>query len=168
MLKKSLTGHVQYCMMRTPFGGLRIRTEIVDASLMISQVQYLSHLDKVSRPLNELAKNAKEQIENYLDDPHFIFDLPIKTQGSIFQQRVWSTIESIPVGQTMTYGELAAQIKSGPRAVGGACAANYYPLIIPCHRVLSKAGVGGFMGEANGPYLRIKQWLLSHENAIKN
>ena len=88
--------------MRTPFGGLRIRTEIVDASLMITQVQYLSDLDKASRPLNELAKDAKQQIENYFDDPHFLFDLPIKTQGSTFQQRVWSTIESIPVGQTMT------------------------------------------------------------------
>lgn len=153
--------------MRAPFGGLRIRTEIVDASLMISQVQYLSHLDKVSRPPNELAKDAKEQIETYFEDPYFRFDLPIKTQGSAFQQRVWSTIESIPVGQTMTYGELATQIKSGPRAVGGACGANYYPLIIPCHRVLSRAGIGGFMGEANGPYLGIKQWLLRHENAIK-
>ena len=168
MVKTSLSAHVQHCVIRAPFGGLRIRTEIVDASLMISQIQYLSHLDKASRPLNELAKDAKEQIEAYFDDPHFLFDLPIKTQGSTFQQRVWSTIESIPVGKTMTYGELATQIKSGPRAVGGACAANNYPLIIPCHRVLSKAGIGGFMGEASGPYLRIKQWLLSHENAIKN
>jgi methylated-DNA-[protein]-cysteine S-methyltransferase len=154
--------------MRAPFGGLRIRTEIVDLSLMISQVLYLNHLDKVSRPLNQLAKDAKEQIEAYFDDPLFLFDLPMKTQGSVFQQRVWSAIQSIPNGQTMTYGELATQIKSGPRAVGGACAANYYPLIIPCHRVLSKAGIGGFVGETNGPYLRIKQWLLSHENAIRD
>ena len=155
-------------MLRAPFGGLRIRTEIVDASLMIAQVQYLTHLDKVSRPSNELARDAKEQMEAYFDDPHFLFDLPMKAQGSAFQQRVWSTIQSIPVGQIMTYGELASQIKSGPRAVGSACAANYYPLIIPCHRVLSKAGIGGFMGEANGPYLRIKQWLLSHEKVIKD
>ena len=155
-------------MLRAPFGGLRIRTEIVDASLMIAQVQYLTHLDKVSRPPNELARDAKEQMEAYFDDPHFLFDLPMKAQGSAFQQRVWSTIQSIPVGQIMTYGELASQIKSGPRAVGSACAANYYPLIIPCHRVLSKAGIGGFMGEANGPYLRIKQWLLSHEKVIKD
>ena len=168
MLKSSLTGHIQHCVLRAPFGGLRIRTEIVDASLMIAQVQYLTHLDKVSRPPNELARDAKEQMEAYFDDPHFLFDLPMKAQGSAFQQRVWSTIQSIPVGQIMTYGELASQIKSGPRAVGSACAANYYPLIIPCHRVLSKAGIGGFMGEANGPYLRIKQWLLSHEKVIKD
>lgn len=168
MLKSSLTGYIQHCVIRAPFGGLRIRTEIVDASLMITQVQYLTHLDKVSRPLNELAKDAKEQMEAYFDDPHFLFDLPMKAQGSAFQQRVWSAIQSIPVGQTKSYGELATQIKSGPRAVGSACAANHYPLIIPCHRVLSKAGIGGFMGEANGPHLRIKQWLLRHENAIKD
>ena len=153
--------------MRAPFGGLAIRTEIVDKSLMITQIQYLNQIDTVSRPLNELAKNAKEQIECYFENPHFLFDLPIKTQGSAFQQRVWSSIQSIPVGHTLTYGELATQIRSGPRAIGGACGANYYPLIIPCHRVLSKAGIGGFMGEGAGPYLRIKHWLLSHENAIK-
>jgi methylated-DNA-[protein]-cysteine S-methyltransferase len=153
--------------MRAPFGGLAIRTEIVDKSLMITQIQYLSQIDTVSRPLNELAKNAKEQIECYFENPHFLFDLPIKTQGSAFQQRVWSSIQSIPVGQTLTYGELATQIRSGPRAIGGACGANYYPLIIPCHRVLSKAGIGGFMGKGTGPYLKIKHWLLSHENAIK-
>jgi len=168
LVKTGLAEHVQFCVMRTPFGGLRIRTEIVDKSLMITQIQYLSQIDTVSRPLNDLARDAKEQIEAYFGDPNFLFNLPIKTQGSAFRQRVWSIIESIPVGQTMTYGELAAQIKSSPRAIGGACGANYYPLIIPCHRVLSKAGIGGFMGEANGPYLRIKQWLLSHENAIND
>ena len=65
-----MTGHIQYCVMRAPFGGLRIRTEIVDASLMITQVQYLSDLDKASRPLNELAKDAKDQIETYFGDGH--------------------------------------------------------------------------------------------------
>lgn len=166
MLKTSLTGNLQFCLMRAPFGGLGIRTEIVDGSLMIAQVRYFSQLEKASRPHNELEKIAKEQIESYFDNPHSPFDLPIKKQGSVFQQRVWSKIQSIPVGQTITYGDLATQIKSAPRAVGGACAANYYPLIIPCHRVISKVDVGGFMGEANGPYLRIKQWLIRHEQEI--
>lgn len=165
-MRSTLKSHVEYCLIRAPFGGLGIRTEMIDESLMITQIQYLSHLDQPSRPLNELAKNAKEQIESYFDNPNSRFDLPIKNQGSVFQQNVWAKIESIPVGKTMTYGELANQIKSAPRAVGGACASNHYPLIIPCHRVLSKSGIGGFMGEAKGPYLRIKQWLLKHEHAI--
>jgi len=168
LLQTSLTGHIQHCLMRVPFGGLAIYTETVDGSLMISQVQYYSYLDQVIRPANQLAKIAKEQIEAYFDNPHFSFDLPIKNQGTPFQQRVWAKIGTISAGQTISYGDLATRLKTSPRAVGGACAANFYPLIIPCHRVLSKIGVGGFMGEASGPYLQIKHWLLSHEKAIKN
>lgn len=158
--------HLQHCCIRTPFGGLGIDTEMVEDSLMISQIQYHSHLEMVIRPANRLAKTAREQIEAYFDNPQFRFDLPMKPRGSYFQQQVWSTIESIPVGDTVTYGELANRMKTSPRAVGGACAANYYPLLIPCHRVQSKLGLGGFMGESEGPYIRIKRWLLNHEKKI--
>ncbi|NCY03996.1 MAG: hypothetical protein EBX46_00070, partial [Burkholderiaceae bacterium] len=77
-MRSTLKSHVEYCLIRAPFGGLGIRTEMIDESLMITQVQYLSHLDQPSRPLNELAKNAKEQIESYFDNPNSRFDLPIK------------------------------------------------------------------------------------------
>jgi methylated-DNA-[protein]-cysteine S-methyltransferase len=84
--------------------------------------------------------------------------------GTVFQQRVWQAIASIPLGQTRSYGQLAEQLNSGPRAVANACGANRIPLIIPCHRVLAKNGLGGFMqGKKNG--LNIKRWLLAHEGA---
>ncbi|MFZ4113659.1 MAG: methylated-DNA--[protein]-cysteine S-methyltransferase [Polynucleobacter sp.] len=157
--------HIVRCIISCPFGSLRISTELVDGSLMISEISYLAKgLSKV-RPQNDLARQAKDQIEAYFEDPLFKFNLPLKQQGTPYQHRVWSAISDIPVGNTISYGDLAKQIKSGPRAVGGACGANYYPLLIPCHRVLSANGLGGFMQQGGeiGRHLDIKRWLLRHE-----
>jgi methylated-DNA-[protein]-cysteine S-methyltransferase len=105
---------------------------------------------------------ACQQIVSYLKQPTSPFDLPLDQKGTEFQQIVWRAIAEIPCGQTRTYGELALQIGSGPRAVANACGANQWPLVIPCHRVVAKNGIGGFMqGKQNS--LAIKKWLLQHE-----
>jgi methylated-DNA-[protein]-cysteine S-methyltransferase len=69
----------------------------------------------------------------------------------------------IPRGKTRSYGELAAELKSAAQAIGQACGTNPIPIIIPCHRVVGKAGLGGFMKHADGDPLEIKRWLLDHE-----
>jgi methylated-DNA-[protein]-cysteine S-methyltransferase len=90
--------------------------------------------------------------------------LPLKPQGTAFQQQVWHVVAQLKAGERITYGEIAARLNSGARAVGGACGANYFPLVIPCHRVVAKANLGGFMGQdAPGLYRDIKLWLLNHE-----
>jgi len=63
-----------------------------------------------------------------------------------FTRRVWSLLQEIPFGQTITYAELALKAGSprGARAAGGACAANQLPVIIPCHRVVASHGLGGY------------------------
>ena len=107
-------------------------------------------------------KQITQEILAYLQQPHQAFRLPAQLAGSAFQNKVWLAIYAIPLGQTRTYSELAAQLQSGPRAVANACGANRLPLLIPCHRVVAKNGLGGFMrGDKNG--LSIKRWLLSHE-----
>ncbi|MCF8192869.1 MAG: methylated-DNA--[protein]-cysteine S-methyltransferase [Candidatus Methylopumilus sp.] len=107
-------------------------------------------------------KQMTQEILAYLQQPHQAFSLPAQLAGSAFQQKVWLAILAIPLGQTRTYSELAAQLQSGPRAVANACGANRLPLLIPCHRVVAKNGLGGFMrGDKNG--LSIKRWLLAHE-----
>ncbi len=64
----------------------------------------------------------------------------------------------------MSYGEVAAAIHSGPRAVGNACGANPYPIVVPCHRVVAaNQGLGGFGRQGDGFLLDIKRWLLAHE-----
>jgi methylated-DNA-[protein]-cysteine S-methyltransferase len=116
-------------------------------------------------PTNKLAVRVCRQIEKYLDDPQFEFDLPFEFRGTAFQQRVWRAIYAIPVGKTLTYLDVARQLKSAPRPVGGACGANRLPLVIPCHRVVASGGIGGFMHARGGEPIQIKQWLLRHENA---
>ncbi|MCK9295335.1 MAG: MGMT family protein [Desulfobulbaceae bacterium] len=68
--------------------------------------------------------------------------------GTPFQQRVWELISRIPYGETRTYGQLAQALgdKMLARAVGQACGANPIALLIPCHRVVGHAGLGGFGG----------------------
>lgn len=107
-------------------------------------------------------KQITQEILAYLQRPHEAFSLPAQLAGSAFQQKVWLAILAIPLGQTRTYSELAVPLQSGPRAVANACGANRLPLLIPCHRVVAKNGLGGFMrGDKNG--LAIKRWLLAHE-----
>jgi len=84
-------------------------------------------------------------------------------QGTAFQRRVWEALTRIPAGQTLTYGELAARLDSGARAVGNACRHNPVSIIVPCHRVVSATGIGGYSGSTGGREIDRKQWLLGRE-----
>ncbi|QWD68516.1 methylated-DNA--[protein]-cysteine S-methyltransferase [Polynucleobacter sp. VK25] len=156
-----------YCVIKAPFGCLGISTELVEGSLMLSRIDYLPSNAVLVAPQNQLAKEIARQCNAYFKDPHWQFDLPTKPVGTEHQRKVWTSTQDIPVGKTRTYGEVAKKIKSGARAVGTACGANPYPLITPCHRVVSAQGIGGFMKEnAPGLYRQIKFWLLEHEGVL--
>lgn len=99
----------------------------------------------------------------YFTDPGQAIDLPVRLAGTPFQQRVWRAIAAIPPAATRTYGELAVALGSSARAVGGACRANPCPLVVPCHRVVARHGLGGFAGDRGGRLLAIKRLLLAHE-----
>lgn len=119
-----------------------------------------------SAPTNPLAAEAARQLRAYLDDANFVFGLPLRPSGTFFQRRVWEQISAIPARETRTYGEVATALRNAPRAVGQACGANPFPLIVPCHRVIAAGGaLGGFGGKAAGDgfLLDIKRWLLAHE-----
>ncbi|MBP6189303.1 MAG: methylated-DNA--[protein]-cysteine S-methyltransferase [Azonexus sp.] len=112
-----------------------------------------------------LAAEAVRQLRAYLADPSFAFGLPLKPAGTTFQRRVWEQISAIPNGLTHTYGDVAKNLKNAPRAVGQACGANPYPVVVPCHRVVATGGgLGGFARERGGFLLDVKRWLLAHEN----
>jgi methylated-DNA-[protein]-cysteine S-methyltransferase len=158
---------MSYCVIEAPFGRLGILTELVDGSLMLSRIDYLPSSAGLIAPTNHLAKEVVRQCKAYFKNPSWQFDLPTKPAGTEHQRKVWARIQDIPAGKTKTYGELAKEIKSGARAVGTACGANPYPLIAPCHRVVSAQGIGGFMKENSpGLYRQIKLWLLKHEGAL--
>lgn len=118
-------------------------------------------------PNSVLAAEAVHQLKAYIADPGFVFGLPLRPVGTTFQRRVWEQISAIPAGQTNTYGQLAKNLKNAPRAVGQACGANFYPVVIPCHRVIaSGGGLGGFNRERGGFLLDVKRWLLKHEGSL--
>lgn len=143
----------------TPFAVLGIRA----AGERLEGIDYLPRGAATLDPLTRFAERACRQIDRYLDDPEFAFDLPFDYRGTAFQCRVWRAIHAIPSGRTLTYLDVARSIGSAPRPVGGACGANRLPLVIPCHRVLASGGIGGFMHMRRGPGIEIKRWLLKHE-----
>ena len=130
----------------------------------ILAIDYLEPRAEVA-PKSLLAKEAVRQLRAYLKNARFEFSLPLAPAGTAFQRRVWDGIATIPAGATQSYGELAQAIGSGPRAVGNACGANPYPLVVPCHRVVAAGGgLGGFARSRGGFLLDVKRWLLAHES----
>ncbi len=119
-----------------------------------------THVPKAAE--NKVVQKISAQIAAYFGNAKNDFSLSIAQHGTPYQQRVWQAISAIPRGRVLTYGDIAAQIGSGARAVANACGANNLPLVVPCHRVVAKNGIGGFM-QGNKDGLKIKKWLLKHE-----
>lgn len=142
-----------------PFGKLGIRCSDTD----LLSIEFLPAQTKVQSPLGAMAKTVCTELEAYLADAKHEIDLPFELDGTHHQCNVWQAMLDIPCGQTQTYGELAKKIGSSAQAVGQACGSNPIPIVIPCHRVLGKTGLGGFMKQTEGASLDIKRWLLAHE-----
>lgn len=150
-----------------PFGAIGIRTEGSSETLRVRELVYLAPHFAEKDAQDPLAQQAAEQLARYFADPDFAFSLPLAEVGSAYQQRVWQAISAIARGSVRTYGQVAKQIGSAPRAVGQACGANWFPLLIPCHRVTAASGLGGFSNsdDEHGFHLSVKRWLLLHEGA---
>ncbi|HSQ03098.1 MAG TPA: methylated-DNA--[protein]-cysteine S-methyltransferase [Burkholderiales bacterium] len=150
--------HAKYA---TPFAVLGIRT----SGEWLTDIEYLPPGVATLGPLNRLAERVCRQIDRYLDDPQYRFNVPFQYVGTPFQCKVWRAISAIPPGKTLCYGDIARSLRTAPRPVGSACGDNRIPIVIPCHRVVSATGLGGFMHSRGGLPLAIKQWLLHHEGA---
>lgn len=110
---------------------------------------------------DEVLTAAAAQLSEYFAGRRTVFDLPLDGEGSAFRRRVWAALAAIPYGRTVRYGDLALDLATAPRAIGGACAANPIPIIVPCHRVVGGSGLaGGYSGDGG---LTTKAWLLEHE-----
>ena len=140
-----------------PFGAVAVFVQTEQVS-----IELLTEMHAPKPAETKIAQTVASQIESYFSNSKTNFKLPITQHGTPFQQRVWHAIAKIPCGRVLTYAELAAQVGSGARAVANACGANNLPLIVPCHRVVAKNGIGGFM-QGNPDGLKVKRWLLKHE-----
>jgi methylated-DNA-[protein]-cysteine S-methyltransferase len=154
----------QACL-RTPFATLGITT----TDTHVTGVRFLAPTVPAKAPRRDsIAHLACVQLQAYLENPDYCFDLPYRLSGTRHRLEVWEAMMRIPAGKVRTYGEVARELKSSPRAVGGACGANPIPMIVPCHRIVGANGtLGGFMGASGeGFETGIKRWLLEHEGAI--
>jgi methylated-DNA-[protein]-cysteine S-methyltransferase len=143
--------------MPVPFGRLAVR--VSEEAVLAIDFQP-ADLPAIA-PEGPLARRAIERLQRYFEDPSQPLDLPLSPAGTPFQQRVWQALLGIPAGEVMTYGDLARRLGTAPRAVGQACARNPIPIVIPCHRVVARKGLGGFMGHPEAH--PVKLWLLEHE-----
>ncbi|MBI4356481.1 MAG: methylated-DNA--[protein]-cysteine S-methyltransferase [Gammaproteobacteria bacterium] len=92
---------------------------------------------------------------------------PLLPTGTPFQKKVWLCLTQIKMGETITYGRLALELHTHPRAIASACRSNPIVIFIPCHRVVAQKGCGGFMGSPTGHPVKIKAWLLLHEKTLQ-
>ncbi|MFD2204883.1 methylated-DNA--[protein]-cysteine S-methyltransferase [Kiloniella antarctica] len=110
----------------------------------------------------DLLLETKKQVLAYFEGKKTNFlDLPLSPKGTQFQQNVWTALSNIQYGKVKTYGDIAREVGSVARAVGGACGANPIPIIIPCHRVIAgNQNLGGFSGGQQGQGDQSKKELL--------
>jgi methylated-DNA-[protein]-cysteine S-methyltransferase len=157
--------HHYTIVMATPLPGAQ-RMGVVIESQRITAIDFLSATVPLRTGDSAFEHRIEQQLSDYLQTPGYFAALPLEPAGSSFQQRVWQALLHIPMGTTISYGALAESLYSSPRAVAGACRANPIPLLIPCHRVVGKSDLGGYMGATTGQSLETKRWLLRHEGAM--
>ncbi|MDR2651805.1 MAG: methylated-DNA--[protein]-cysteine S-methyltransferase [Prevotellaceae bacterium] len=109
----------------------------------------------------DIIKKASKQLEEYFAGKRKSFDFPINPQGSEFQKRVWTALQTIPYGELRTYKQIAEKIGNpkASRAVGMANNKNPLPIVVPCHRVVGSNGK--LIGYAYG--LDMKEYLINLE-----
>jgi len=150
----------------TPCPSLRLG--ILAEGRTLEKIEFLSANTDTQSPPDSRTLDITDQLQAYFKDPRTHFSIHIKSSGTIYQQQVWQALREIPSGHTQQYGQLAKQLSSSARAIGGACRANPTPIITPCHRIVAANGLGGFSGQSNRSpkqdKLIIKRWLINHED----
>ena len=148
---------MSYFVYPTPMGRITLAS---NGSSLVRLVFGATELDGTCVP-TALTNEAANQVQEYLAGKRTAFDLPLDPAGTAFQKQVWEALETIPYGETRTYGQVAHMIgkPNAMRAVGGANNKNPLPILIPCHRVIGANG--DLVGYAAG--IGIKRFLLDLE-----
>ena len=158
MIKTSLDADFDVAY-KSPIGWLGLKS----GDEKLSQLAFLEDQPAVTGQKNAALEASLKALENYFAGERDFSFPDMFAVGTDFQKRVWRQLSAIPYGETLTYGEEAKRLDTHPRAVGGACRANPLVVLVPCHRVVSASGLGGFSGHATGHWPRVKNWLLHHE-----
>ena len=165
-----------YCeRFNSPIGWMQI---VIDAEERLRAADWEDKGDRMRRLLRlhygesiaiqatDVPSSARRAFEAYFDgELQAIETVRTATRGTDFQRQVWAALRTIPVGSTVSYGQLANRIgrPAAVRAVGAANGANPIPVVVPCHRVIgADASLTGFGGG-----LERKRWLLAHEGMLE-
>lgn len=146
----------------TPIGKLGL----VIKEQGITDLSYVEDSCTAKLPESGLAYAVFQQLNEYFNGKRKKFDLPLSPAGTDYQKRVWQRLLEITYGQSLSYGDIAKELASGPRAVGNACRCNSVLIIVPCHRVVSKTDIGGYTGKVAGDAIERKILLLKMEGGI--
>lgn len=149
---------MSFCVIASPVGRLRIDAD----NTGICGVNRTEAA--LCSPEEPLLADCARQLAEYFSGARRVFDLPLHPVGTTFRMKVWSELQQISYGQTITYGELARRVGNarGARAVGGANHHNPISIIIPCHRVIGADG--SLTGYGGG--LDMKDALLRLEGSL--
>ena len=125
-------------------GSLRL----VEQDGLLVGLDFLDEQVLTSSQETPLKKQCFLEISEYLEGKRKVFSIPMSARGTPFQEAVWDVVLSIPFGSTLTYSQIAERIGSprACRAVGTAVGKNPLPILIPCHRVVARSGLGGYSG----------------------
>lgn len=152
---------METCYIETPLGHAKI---VGDQDGIIS-VSILNTTEELTEVIPEVLLDCVTQLKEYFNEDRKTFELQLNPKGTVFQQRVWKQLETIPYGKSLSYLQLSKQLgdPKAIRAVASANGKNPFWIVVPCHRVIGSDG--SLTGYAGG--LHRKQWLLNHESEYK-
>jgi methylated-DNA-[protein]-cysteine S-methyltransferase len=131
--------------MGSPINGLRLHSH----AGLLTAIDFDAE-PRGTRVDDPVLDEAERQLTEYFAGERTEFDLPLASEGSEFQKKVWAELRRIPYGETATYGDIARRLGYEPvisRAVGVANASNRLPIVVPCHRVIGSDGkLTGYAG----------------------
>jgi|SRR6185312_2114401 len=153
----------------SPVGIIKIKISgsyVTELLYINDESELMRESIKVSSEEKQILDKCIAQFDEYFLGKRKIFDFPVKQEGTVFQQKVWSELVKIPYGKTISYLQLAQQLGDAKsiRAAASANGRNKLNIVVPCHRVIGSDG--SLIGYGGG--LPRKKWLLDHENKYAN
>jgi methylated-DNA-[protein]-cysteine S-methyltransferase len=138
--------HIYSAIFSSPLGpvGLIMQED------KLTTLELLDNSAPLKKPRDTYSQEIAEQLAAYFKNPQQPFRLDLTLTGTPFQKKVWQAVQNIGPGKTKTYGQLAKELASAPRAIGQACKSNPIVIIVPCHRVVAANDVGGYAGARDG------------------
>jgi len=145
---------LESCIIHSPLGF----TKITGDEDGVTQVTVLNSEEKVTDIIPSELEDCVIQLKEYFEGSRKDFDLKLNPQGTDFQKKVWTQLETIPYGKTISYLDLSKELGDVKviRAAASANGKNPLWIIVPCHRVIGSDG--SLTGYAGG--LHRKRWLL--------